>query len=119
MKKLLIIFSYILLATACQQNDEEYITQTTELSALDQFSSNLEKQNHNISNSSTKANQALGGFIVNILWDINLTFNERTLKVFLGVPHQTALNYLESLANSYPSTLFQPVRIVYYGTESG
>lgn len=119
MKKLLIIFSYILLATACQQNDEEYITQTTELSALDQFSSNLEKQNPNISNSSTRANQALGGFIVNILWDINLTFSERTLKVFLGVPHQTALNYLESLANSYPSTLFQPVRIVYYGTESG
>lgn len=47
MKKLLIIISCILLATACQQNDEEYTlsesTQTTDLSALDHFSLLLSK----------------------------------------------------------------------------
>ena len=113
MKKLLIIISCILLATACQQNDEEYITQTTELSALYQFTSNPEKQNPNISNSSTRANQAFGGFIVNIIWTPDL----KSFKDILDVPYQTALNYLDLLTHGYSSTYYKPMRVLYYGVE--
>ena len=113
MKKLLIIVSCILLATACQQNDEEYVTQTTELSALDKFSSNPEKQNPNISNSSTRANQAFGGFIVNIIYTPDLII----INEILDVPYQAALNYLATLTHAYSSTYYKPMRVVYYGVE--
>ena len=113
MKKLLIIFSYILLATACQQNDEEYITQTTELSALDQFSSNLEKQNPNISNLSTRANQASWGFIVNISWYPD---PEKSNEI-RDIPHSTAMGHLKTVAAAYSNIHHQPIQAEYYAAE--
>ena len=113
MNKLLIIFSYILLATACQQNDEEYITQTTELSALDQFSSNLEKQNPNISNSSTRANQASWGFIVNISWYPSPKISNE----IRDIPHSTAMGHLETVAAAYSNIHHQPIQAEYYAAE--
>lgn len=92
-------------------------------SCNNEYVEDLNYSNKNISNeaiesiiestSSTRANQAFGGFIVNIIW----TPQERILDDILGVPHQTALNYLESLTHAYSSTYFKPMRVVYYGAE--
>ena len=118
MKKLLIIVSLLILTTACQQDVEEYITQTTELSALDKFSSNPQKQEPNISNiessSSTRAYQSPGGFVVNIIWFANVTFGDWNSHVILSVPYSTIMNRLETLANSYSAAHYQPIHVAYY-----
>lgn len=107
LQKIIFLISILCFITSCNNEYVEDLNHSNKSISNEAIESIIENT------SSTRANQAPGGFLVNIIWTPDLKrFND-----ILGVPYQTGLNYLESLADGYSNIHRQPIQVNYYAVE--